>query len=219
LQAHFANRHFKICINILLEFKLRVKIQIFIVFLHLFTFLRARTMYRIIPLILALVITLVLAVQCDEGLVPPPIPPVTTLSGTVRYLGGKANWPRRDSVWTVRVVGFREFPPRDLIGEILQGRAYFTPAALQLDSTLALFADSARYTITFADSVPPRIEYLCVAMLIDTTRILTSAGWRVIGVYSQSGNNRQPSQVPLTVGRSHTADMTVDFKNFPPQPF
>jgi hypothetical protein len=177
------------------------------------------TMKRIVPLIAALSITVILAVQCDGGLQPPPLPPVTTLSGTVRYLGGKASWPRRDSVWTVRVVGFRQFPPQDLIGELLQGRAYFTPAALQLDSTLTLFADSSRYTITFPDSVPPRIEYLCVAVLADTTRILTSAAWRVVGVYSESGNNRQPSRIPITVGRNHIADITVDFKNLPPQPF
>jgi hypothetical protein len=179
-------------------------------------------MNRIFPLFAALAITLVLAVQCDGGLAPTPLPvagSATTISGSIRFVGGKASWPRRDSVWTMRVVGFQKFPPPDLVGELLQGRAYFTPAALQLDSTLPLFVDSSRYTITLPDSVPPRIEYLCVAVLLDTARIFSSSAWRVVGVYSESGNNRQPSQISLTAGRNHTADITVDFKNLPPQPF
>jgi hypothetical protein len=181
---------------------------------------RIRTLlHRYAQLIAALAITLVIAISCDGGLRPPEIPPITSISGTVRYVGGKANWPRRDSVWTVRVVGFKQFPPQDLIGDLLQGRAYFTPAALQLDSTLSLFADSARYSLVFSDSIPTSIKYLCVAMLTDTARLLTTAGWRVIGVYNTSGNQSQPTTIPITPGKDHRADITVDFKNPPPQPF
>ncbi len=170
-------------------------------------------------LMTALAITLVIAISCDGGLRPPEIPPVTSISGTVRYMGGKASWPRRDSVWTVRVVGFKQFPPQDLIGDLLQGRAFFTPAALQLDSTLQLFSDSARYSLVFGDSIPQSIKYLCVAMLIDTTRLLTTQGWRVIGVYNTNGNQAQPATIAITPGKDHRADITVDFKNPPPQPF
>ena len=181
---------------------------------------RIRTLlHRYGQLIAALAITMVIAISCDGGLRPPEIPPITSISGTVRYVGGKANWPRRDSVWTVRVVGFKQFPPQDLIGDLLQGRAYFTPAALQLDSTLSLFADSARYSLVFGDSIPTSIKYLCVAMLTATTRLLTTAGWRVIGVYNTSGNQSQPTTIPITPGKDHRADIIVDFKNPPPQPF
>jgi hypothetical protein len=167
----------------------------------------------------AIALVAIFAVSCDGGLRPPEIPPVTSISGTIRYVGGKASWPRRDSVWTVRVVGFRQFPPRDLIGDIFQGRAFFTPAALQLDSTLPLFADSARYSLVFGDSIPTSIQYLSVAMLIDTARLLQTSGWRVIGVYSANGNQREPSTIPITRGKDHQANITVDFKNPPPQPF
>lgn len=180
----------------------------------IFAFLR-----RFGQLIAALALTLALAISCDGGLAPPPIPPVTSISGTVRFAGGAANWPRRDSVWTMRVVGFRQFPPRDLIGDLLQGRAFFTPAALQLDSTITLFSDSARYSLVFSDSIPQQIQYLCVAMLVDTARLLTTQGWRVVGVYNTSGNQREPATINITPGKDHRANISVDFKNPPPQPF
>jgi hypothetical protein len=168
----------------------------------------------------ALAITFIFAASCDEGLKPPPIPPVTSISGMIRYVGGRASWPqRRDSVWTVRVVGFRQFPPMDLISDILQGRAYFTPQALAIDSTLPLYADSARYSLILPDEPPARIEYLCVAMLVDTAKLLTTQGWRVIGVYSTNANIQMPGQLSVIYGRDVQANITVDFKNPPPQPF
>lgn len=179
----------------------------------------ANILSRYGQLFAALAVTLLLAINCDGGLRPPDIPPVTSISGTVRFVGGSSSWPRRDSVWTVRVVGFKQFPPRGLIGDLLQGRAFYTPAALNLDSTLTLFSDSARYSLVFTDSIPTSIQYLSVAMLIDTARLLTTSGWRVIGVYTTTGNQNQPATIPITPGKDHPANITVDFKNPPPQPF
>ncbi len=168
----------------------------------------------------ALLLIFLLSTRCDEGLKPPPVPPVTSISGTIRYAGGKNAWPqRRDSVWTVRVIGFRQFPPMDLIGDILQGRAYFTPQALAIDSTLPLYADSTRFSLVLPEEPPQRIEYLCVAMLVDTAKLLSTQGWRVIGVHSTTANFRQFGTVPVIYGRDVQADITVDFKNPPPQPF
>jgi hypothetical protein len=160
-----------------------------------------------------------LAWSCDGGLRPPELPPPTSVSGVVRFAGGGSAWPPRDSVWTVRVVAFREFPPRDLIGDLFQGRAFFTPAALELDSTLTLFSDSARYSLVFGDSIPARVEYLCVAMLTDTARILSTQAWRIIGVYAPDGNQNRPGVLAITPGQDHKADILVDFRNPPPQPF
>lgn len=168
----------------------------------------------------ALAVTFIMAASCDDGLKPPPIPPVTSISGTVKYVGGRASWsPRRDSVWTVRVVGFKQFPPMDLINDILQGRAYFTPQALAIDSTLPLYVDSARYSLILPEDPPPRIEYLCVAMLVDTAKLFSTQGWRVIGVYSTTGNQRERSILPIIFGRDNQANISVDFRNPPPQPF
>jgi hypothetical protein len=160
-------------------------------------------------IIAALAFTLLITASCDEGLKPPPVPPVTSISGTVSYAG----------VWTVRVVGFKQFPPTDLINDILQGRAFFTPQALAIDSTLPLYVDSARYSLILPEDPPPRIEYLCVAMLVDTAKLLTTQGWRVIGVYSTTGNQREKSTLPIIFGRDNPANITVDFNNPPPQPF
>jgi hypothetical protein len=188
--------------------------------LRLFSTVVASALRRWSSVCAALVVTFVIAASCDEGLRPPPIPPVTSISGTVRYAGGRAAWPqRRDSVWTVRVVGFRQFPPMDLIGDILQGRAYFTPQALAIDSTLPLYADSAQYSLILPDEPPARIEYLCVAMLVDTAKLLTTAGWRVIGVYSTNANIQQSAPLNVVYGRDVRANITVDFRNPPPQPF
>ena len=162
----------------------------------------------------------VIAAGCDGGLAPPPVPPVTTLAGTIRYVGGRTGWPRRDSVFNIRLVAFKSFPPTDLIGDIVNGRAYFTPAAFVLDSTLPLFADSARYALRLPEEqTPKRLEYICVAMLVDTVSIIRSSSWRIVGVFTTSGNNRQPSAIDVTVGATMQANITVDFKNLPPQPF
>ena len=83
-------------------------------------------------LLAALALTLIIAISCDGGLRPPKFRPLQNISGTVRYVGGKTGWPRRDSVWTVRVVDFKQFPHKTLLAICYLGRAFFPVPALQL---------------------------------------------------------------------------------------
>lgn len=166
--------------------------------------------------------------SCDGGLqLPPPDPPPTTVSGVITYRGGRASWPPADSVVTVRIAAFKSLPTASagIINAVLSRDAFFAPEALVLDSTLTKFADSTRYTIVIGEPVPEVLNYIAVVILVDpaavtnTTALFNPRSWRVVGVYTTSGDNRQPSPLRLRAGTDHRADITVDFRNLPPQPF
>ncbi len=176
----------------------------------------------------AVIVTASLLHSCDGGLQPPPPdPPPTTVSGVITYRGGRASWPPADSVITVRIVAFKSLPTASsgIINAVLSRDAYFAPEALVLDSTLTKFADSTRYTIVIGEPVPEVLNYIAVVILVDpaavtnTTALFNPRSWRVVGVYTTSGDNRQPSQLRLRAGTDHRANITVDFRNLPPQPF
>ncbi len=157
--------------------------------------------------------------SCDEGLKPPP--PPTTISGTITYVGGRAGWTTKDSVISLRVAAFVKFPPADIILEVLSGKAFYTPQGLTIDSTLAKYVDSSSYRIVIPNPVPARVEYIAVVMLISTdpTKIALPSSWRVLGIYSMNGNNKQPAALDLKPETDHRVNLIVDFKNLPPQPF
>lgn len=167
---------------------------------------------------------------CDGGLKPPPPAPqgaTTTVSGTITYRGGRAAWPRADSVVNVRIAAFKSLPTASsgIIQAVSSGDAYFAPTALSLDSTLTKFADSTQYQIVITDPVPTQVSYIAVAVLVDSsarsniTAIFNPRAWRILGVYTTTGDNRQPSTLVLKPQTDHRANITVDFRNLPPQPF
>jgi hypothetical protein len=155
-------------------------------------------------------------VGCDEGLKPPP--PPTILSGTITYVGGRASWPPADSVLNLRLVAFKEFPPRDIFGEIIMRRAYYTPEGLTLDSTLAKFAERTAYSIEIPDPAPEELQYIAVVMLVNP-QILLPSSWRVVGIHNVNGDNTRPARLRVTPNAENRADIRVDFRNLPPQPF
>jgi hypothetical protein len=168
------------------------------------------------------VVFLLALVACDGGLQPPAEAPPTQIAGTIRYVGG---WPpavnpiTRDSVLNIRVAAFRDFPPQNIVTDVLAGRAYFTPSALSLDSSLARFVDVSSYSILIPDNNPAtEIRYVAVAMLVRSL-FLVPASWRIVGVYTVTGNQAQPGTIRITPNTIHRADITVDFRNPPPQPF
>jgi hypothetical protein len=161
-------------------------------------------------------------IACDGGLIPPDEVVPTQIVGTIRYVGG---WPptvnpiTRDSVLNIRVAAFRDFPPQNIVTDVLAGRAYFTPSALSLDSTLARFVDISSYAVVIPDNNPAtEIRYVAVAMLV-RSQFLVPSSWRIIGVYTVNGNQNQPGSIRITPNTIHRADIIVDFRNPPPQPF
>lgn len=143
--------------------------------------------------------------SCQEGLSPITQPRVAYISGNLIVVSGRESWPIADSALELRVVAFKSFPPKDLIGEIVSGNAYFT-------DTLPRFLDTIHYTLKI-ENPPVNISYLASAL-----RYGTILEWKVIGVYTSSGQNPKP--VLVGIGDSLTnINIFIDFYNLPPQPF
>ncbi len=144
---------------------------------------------------------------CNEGLQPQPPVEKSFISGLITYVNGKDKWPPPDSVIEIRVVAFKNYPPKDIIAEITNGNAYFTEA-------LPKFVDTSSYMLEI--SKPPQtIKYLVVAQQYGSL-----FEWRSIGVWTLSGDNTKPSSITIEPGKTYTGlNITVDFDNLPPQPF
>lgn len=153
---------------------------------------------------------------CNGGLEPPP--PATTVSGTIRYVSGKQSWPHADSVLNIRAVAFKKFPPVDIVSEVLSQNAYYTPSTLDLNVSLPKFVDSTSFSIELPVIPPERLEYIAIAMLVNSNVLLPSS-WRVIGIYAQRGNPKLPASLTITPGVNHHVVIDVNFYQLPPQPF
>lgn len=161
-------------------------------------------------LIIVFILCLIL-ISCDGGLNPENSiikSGKAILKGTIIYKGGIESWVNADSVYGIRVVAFKKFPPDDVIQEILIGNAYFT-----LES-LPLFVDSSSFEIEISDA-PSDLQYIAVAQQFADS--ITAQ--RVVGIYSQSGDNTKPSVLRVEPQKSYFIRIDVDFNNLPPQPF
>lgn len=145
--------------------------------------------------------------SCNEGLAPPPPIAKSYVNGMITYKGGKNKWPPLDSVKDIRVVAFKNYPPKNIIGEITSGDAYFT-------GSMPKFADTSSYSIEF--SKPPLyIKYIAVAQQYGSF-----LEWRAIGVYTISGDVTKPDSIFVIEGKTfNNININVDFDNLPPQPF
>ena len=168
-------------------------------------------MRRLPTLILSSILAFVVS-HCDGGLDPTAVPPNAELGGRLTVRGGVESYPPRDSLLDLRVVAFRTIP-RDtsIIAAVLSGQAYFTTSSV-LDSS------HYRIVIPFGDgtSEPLRLEYIAVAQQYGPNIF---RDWRVVGVYA-SDSLWTPKALTLTRGeRRMDVDITIDFRNPPPQPF
>jgi hypothetical protein len=152
----------------------------------------------------------ILAAGCDKGLEPPAeiAPPPGVLSGMVRFL----NWDSAGTVLDLRLVVFRNFPPGDIIHEVLEGRATVFPAL-----GAGALADSGAASASYALNLPPgTYPYVAVAQQFGPD-VMTD--WRAVGQYDLDTNLAVPSSVTITSGtRLDSIDIVVDFANLPPPP-
>ncbi|MCX6155488.1 MAG: hypothetical protein NT007_15155 [Candidatus Kapabacteria bacterium] len=146
-------------------------------------------------------------ISCNQGIAPPPAKIRTYLFGTIKYIGGKSSWPVADSVKDIRVVAFRNYPPTDILSEVLASRALYSA------NSLPFFVDSCKYQIEIPNP-PDTLKYIVVAQNYGSL-----LEWRVIGVFTRSGDVSKPSEIYIKPQISDTANMKVDFNNLPPQPF
>jgi hypothetical protein len=147
-----------------------------------------------------LLLALPLAVGCDHGLAPPPVPPAGAIRGIVVYVGHPDAWPPRDEVRDLRFVAMR-FVPRD------------TADFLQLNRMV--ISETLRYRVPsdtfFIDDVAAGIfPFSGVAQHFSDDLL----AWRPVGLYEGDGGLFE-----VRPGEVTEVSVTVDFKNpprFPP---
>ncbi len=158
-------------------------------------------------IVFSLFILCVLAVGCDKGL--SPITEVTGISGTISF----ENWPPPDSLLDLRIVAFRQFPPQNIVTDILSQQAITYPA----------LGDSTRIprniqNFDFQFTLPPdTFRYVVVAQQYGPN-ILTD--WLAAGQYVINPADSLPSTVIIKQGRLlKDVNINVDFHHLPIQPF
>jgi len=140
------------------------------------------------------------------GLEPIPTEQKTLIKGTITFVDDKANWPPQDSIKSMKVIAFKNYPPTDLIGDIINGLAYYT------NDSLPLFQKSVNYQIEITNP-PQTLKYIVVAYQYGTL-----FEWKAAGVYSLEGDPRKPTTIIAEKGKQYTVPFNVDFKHLPPQP-
>jgi hypothetical protein len=160
---------------------------------------------RNICLICLLLVLLFIA--CQEGL-DPTIRRESLVRGDLIVVSGRNSWPNSDSAIELRVVGFQNFPPPDLLTEIVSGKAF-------ISDSLPRFFDTIRYSLKI-DNPPVEINYLVAAL-----RYGTIFQWKVVGVYSDEMTfERQPKKLFVPKGVTiENVKILIDFYNLPKQPF
>lgn len=139
--------------------------------------------------------------SCQEGLAPLE---KATIKGKITFIG---NLPSDSLIKDLRVVAFNNYPPKDIVSEVLTGNAIFT------ESLLPIKNNECYYFIEI-DKFPKAIEYLVVARQYGTL-----FEWDVVGVYSNDTVNYTPKTIVLTKPTTVNIDFVVDFNKKLPQPF
>lgn len=144
---------------------------------------------------------------CQEGLAPEFGKKEANIYGKLIVVSGVTSWPVPDSAIELRVVAFKEYPPKDIIGEILSGNAYFT-------DTLPRFIDTIPFSLKI-DNPPVELKYIVGAL-----RYGSIVEWKVIGVYTMDTLSKKPAPIYVRKGDIiSNINIFVDFNNLPEQPF
>jgi len=153
-----------------------------------------------------ILILLIPLLQSCGGLEPIPAEEKTLIKGTIYFVDDKDNWPPLDSIVSLKVIAFKNYPPTDMIGDIINGLAYYT-----IDS-LPLYKKTIDYQIEITNP-PQTLKYIVVAYQFGTI-----FEWKAAGVYSLEGDPRKPTSIIAEKGKQYSAPINVDFKHLPPQP-
>lgn len=164
-------------------------------------------------IVVLLLNSILLLIACNEGLAPENKETITKeshLIGQIIYLGGKEKFPDSNSIYGIYAAAFKKFPKDSsgLLNEVLSGNVYLN------FNSLPYPADSSEFVLTIADA-PVNIEYIAVSMQYDST----IEAQRIIGVFTESGNNTKPSNIYIEKNKDYHIKIIVDFDNLPPQPF
>ncbi|MBR9976945.1 MAG: hypothetical protein KFH87_02550 [Bacteroidetes bacterium] len=142
----------------------------------------------------------------DHGLAPAGNLTLPGFSGNITVRG---EWPPPDSVRDLRLAAFRNYPPKDILSEVIEGTAFFS-------DELPYGQDTISYTFQ-SEALSGIYEYIVIAQNYGTDPF---TDWRAVGVYSKTGDAHAPSPLDLGTGTFiHDIDIMIDFVNLPPQPF
>ena len=153
-----------------------------------------------------------LCAGCDQGVTPgspAEIPTEGAIAGLITY----RNWPPADSLFDLRIVAFREFPPGDVVGAVLGGKAIVYPG-LGDTALVPFFVDSLRFRFSL-----PTGEYKYLAVVHQFGSNIFS-DWRAVGQYDTDADPLVPTPVVIPPGDTLRGILIpVDFLNRPPPPF
>jgi hypothetical protein len=154
---------------------------------------------------------LLVAIGCDHGLAPPdPGSKKTGISGTITF----ANWPPDTALYDLRLVAFNNFPPDDIITEIMEGEATVYPPITE--GSIPFYIDSFEYLMELQ---PCTIGYLMVAHQYRPVFLDTNS-WQAVGQYDTTSSDYLPTAIIIEAGKLLIdIDIDVDFNRLPLQPF
>lgn len=147
---------------------------------------------------------IIVLISCDGGL-NPEIERNAYITGKIVFVSPRDKFPPKDSLKDLRVVCFKDYPPKNIIEDVLTGRAYFTETPLSYD------LDTVPFQIKITDP-PVEIKYIAAAQNYGTF-----LQWRVIGVYRT--NQDTISSIKVEIGKKYEIEIQVDWEKIPYQPF
>jgi len=147
---------------------------------------------------------------CDHGLQPEQGNPaeISGISGKIIF----QNWVLAEPLFDLRLVVFKNYPPDNILNEVLSGNAVVYPALGE--EGLPSLVDTTYYTLALDPGV---YEYVVVAWQYGPS---VTSDWRAAGQFQHSGQDTIPEAVDVREGHLlKEVDIYVDFNNLPPQPF
>ncbi len=168
-------------------------------------------MNRIVRSIVLVVAGMLCIAGCDEQGLNPHDVVEPGFGGTITYISKK---PPADSIRDLRIVAVPYFPVDTL----------FQPLILKVIEGVIPFSDDLRQTVDSGKTVhydffvKPKTYYYVA--IVQQFGIDVFSQWKVVAVYSSTGNDSIPTPVIITDGVfKRNINFTVDFYNLPPQPF
>ncbi len=157
-------------------------------------------------LIIFLFLFLCVFPACDHGL--SPTAEITGITGSISYL----NWPPPDSLFDLRLVVFKNYPPDSIFLEVLTGNAIVYPGlgspGLPVNVEMTVFEMGLD---------PGEYEYVVVAQQFGPN---VKADWRAVGQYDTILSDSLPTAITISQGKLlKEINILVDFNHLPPQPF
>src|ERR1051325_3425502 len=137
-------------------------------------------------ILVAFFFVLLLSPACEQGLSPESLQHPTSrygIKGTVHF----RNWPPQDTIVDLRAVSFKHLPSQNILDEVLQGRAGFTPSP-HPDGAVAI-----AYTLILSPIPAGAFAYTAVAQQFGQN---VNTGWRAVGLYPAAGGHARPGPTP-----------------------